>query len=303
MTKRLLYPFDIAILSYVGLLTILIFIFGRPINLYYKPLLTNLLVALIVLAIIFLLKDIGRRPVLFFRILYPGLLFTVFYEQTGGLMRLFFPDFLDRQLVSFETSIFGIEPSLWLDANLINVWITEILSFCYFSYYLMLPVFLLGFFFLKKYDEIKKGLTAICVTFFISFLLFFLYPIEGPRYFFAGQYSHNITGPIFRPLVDFAIESGAVHGGCMPSSHVAVALIILIFTMRNFPKAGWYLIPINMGLALGTVYGRFHYASDVVVGAVIGTTATILTLRYYDKLAGAAEKPLIDQTETAKYVS
>ncbi|SYZ73326.1 putative Phosphoesterase PA-phosphatase-like protein [Candidatus Zixiibacteriota bacterium] len=303
MSKRPVYPFDIAIFAYVGILTILIFVFGRPLNLYYKPLLINLLVAAAVIGIILFLRETDRRPVLFFRILYPGLLFTIFYEQTGGLMRLFFPDFLDSRLTAFEISIFGADLSLWLDKNFINVWVTEILSFSYFSYYLMLPMFLLSFFFLKKYDEIKKALTAICITFFASFLLFYLYPIEGPRYFFAGQYIHKITGPIFRPLVDLAINSGAVHGGCMPSSHVAVALVILFFTMRNYPRTGWFLIPVNIGLAMGTVYGRFHYISDVVVGAIIGTTATLLTFKYYDKFTGAEKKAVVDRTESAKYVS
>jgi membrane-associated phospholipid phosphatase len=198
-------------------------------------------------------------------------------------MRLFSPDFLDHQLTAFETSIFGMEPTLWLDKNLINVWVTEILSMSYFSYYLMLPGFLIIFYLLKRYETIKRALTAICLTFFISYLLFFLYPIEGPRYYFAGNYIHAITGPIFRPLVDLAINKGAVHGGCMPSTHVAVALVILISIFRDYRWAGWLLLPLNIGLALGTVYGRFHYLSDVVVGAIIGISMTILTFKFYDK--------------------
>lgn len=303
MTKKAIYPFDIAIIAYMMLLSGLILIFGRPLSGYYDELLINAAVVILVILIVQFLNHSGNRLVLFFRILYPGLLFTLFYEQTGGLMKLIFPDFLDRQLIAFESTIFGIDPSLWLDKNVINVWLTEILSFCYFSYYTMLPIFLLGMFLLKRYDIIKPALTAICLTFFISYFLFLLYPIEGPRWYLAGQYTHAITGTIFRPLVDIAINKGAVHGGCMPSSHVAVALVMMYYTVRAYPKTAFFLVTINIGLALGTVYGRFHYVSDVVVGAIIGTAMIYLTMKYYHRFDRTILRNENIKKEAISYVS
>ena len=281
MTNIRLFLYDKIVLGYISLLTILILIFGRPLAIYAIPLLMNAVFAAVTVGIIYFLRNASGRTTLFIRLLYPAMLFTFFYEQTGHLMQLFSPEFLDGQLTEFEKAILGVNPTIWLDKNLINVWITEILMFCYGSYYLMILFFFIPVFLLKRYDIIRMSLTAICPTFFISYLLFMLYPIEGPRYFFANQFTTVISGPVFRPFVDLVISEGAVHGGCMPSSHVAVALVIMIFCLKYFRKIGIVLVPINIGLTLGTVYGRFHYVSDVIVGAVIGAAMTWLTMKYY----------------------
>lgn len=303
MAKHRIYPFDIIIYFYVFLLSVLILIFGRPLAMYYKPLLVNFGVLIIVSLIVQFIRNPQNRILLLLRFLYPALLFTIFYEQTGALMKLFFPYFFDSQLAAFETRIFGIEPTLWLDHHLIKIWITEILSFSYFSYYFLLPIFLFPMFFLKKYYEIRQSLTAICLTFFSSYILFYLYPIEGPRYHFAGQYLNEITGPIFRPMVNFMIERGAVHGGCMPSSHVAVALVILVYSLKYIRPLGLFLLPITIGLTIGTVYGRFHYISDIIIGAVIGTAMIILTLRYYSKFDQKIDFPEVEEKRTVTFVS
>jgi len=282
MTERKIYPFDIAILGYVSMLSILVLIFGRPLGHYVDELLMNLIVVALVVAVIYFLHDEKRKLILFFRILYPAALFTLFYEQTGGLMQLFFPGFLDSQLIAFEKSILGVNPTFWIEQNILNVWLTEILSATYASYYFMILMFVIFMFFKGEYRVIKKALTAICITFFISYMLFYLYPIEGPRYFFAGQYAHDISGPVFRPIVEM-FQEASVRGGCMPSSHIAVALIINIFCLIHYRRIGIVLIPINIGMALGTFYGRYHYVSDVIVGLAIGAVVAWLTLKYYDR--------------------
>ena len=67
----------------------------------------------------------------------------------------------------------------------------------------------------------------------------------------------------------------------MPSSHVAEALIVLLFAIRNYGRRAYFLIPIVIGLAMGTVYGRFHYISDVAVGTAIAFVIYWLTLNFY----------------------
>jgi membrane-associated phospholipid phosphatase len=279
-------------------------LFARPLGRYYDELVMNLGIVILVSIIIVFLKKTENRTVLFFRLLYPAALFTFFYEQTGGLMNLFFPEFLDYQLASIENSILGNNPTLWLDKNgLINTGLTEILSFFYAAYYPMIPLFLLPLFFLKRHDIIKSSLAAICLTFFISYLLFYLYPIEGPRYYFADRYVNEISGPVFRPIVEFIQMNAAVHGGCMPSSHVGVAVVILIFCLKYFRKVGILLIPVNLGLAVGTVYGRYHYISDVIIGAAIGMVTTYFVMRRSEVKSKNDSLAANQQKEAIGYVS
>jgi membrane-associated phospholipid phosphatase len=216
----------------------------------------------------------------FLRLLYPALMMTFFYRATGGQMFLLFDRFFDYQVVAWEQSVLGAEPTLFIDTHLLNGLATEILSLCYFSYYLMFPVFLIALFVRREHRIIREFLAVACLAFFASYMLFWLYPAEGPRWHLAGQYLNQVDGLVFRPMVEFVIDKAAVHGGAMPSSHTAVALVVMLFCFRYYRRWGWVLLPVVVGLAAGAIWGRFHYLSDVIVGALIGAVAFRLVCPY-----------------------
>jgi membrane-associated phospholipid phosphatase len=276
-------PFDWLIVGYCSLMMMLIVVFGRPLGNYLDELAVYAGISLISLLIVRYVDEDRGRLHAFARLLYPVLLFGLFYRTMGGLVFLFFDGFLDWQLTTFERLIIGVNPTLYIDQHLLNVWLNELFSFCYFSYYFMVPVLLLLLFRVRKYDAMKQSLTAICVAFFMSYVLFTLYPIEGPRWFFVNEFANTIDGPVFRPLTQMVIDNAAFHGGCMPSSHVAVALVVMLAGFKHLRKLGWVLVPVNIGLAIGTVWGRYHYISDMFVGAAIGIFATVLVWKYFDK--------------------
>ncbi len=277
------YPFDWLIVGYSALILCVVAVFGRPISQYTGQIVFSLgTIALVGLIVRYSDESRGRVQA-FIRILYPLILFTFMYRMTGGMMHVIFPGFFDWQLTAFEKSFFGFHPTIYIDRHLLHTIPNEIFSATYFSYYLMLPGFLFPVFFLRDYDTVKKTITALCLTFVISYVIFFAYPIEGPRWHFAAAYVNQIQGPVFRPLVEFVIEHGAVRGGAMPSSHVAVAFVVVLSAFRYYRKGGWVLLPFFIGLIIGTFWGRFHYLSDVAVGLTIGLFSTVLIWRYYDR--------------------
>jgi len=133
--------------------------------------------------------------------------------------------------------------------------------------------------------------------------LFGVNPIEGPRYFFSGSYINAVEGLLFRHLVEMVINNGAVRGGCMPSTHFAVALVILMHCFRLYRRIGWSLLPINVGLAIGTVWGRFHYISDVFVGGAIGAIATLIVWKYYERWTQKTSRDMSPKESEAVRVS
>jgi membrane-associated phospholipid phosphatase len=54
-----------------------------------------------------------------------------------------------------------------------------------------------------------------------------------------------------------------------PSAHVASALAISLVLLRLAPVAGWVFLVITFWIAVAAVVGRYHYAIDVVLGAVV----------------------------------
>ena len=283
-----LYLFDKVLLGYSLFMVAALLLFGRPLAAYGDEIAFYISTALLVLIIGRYLNERDGRFRHFLRYLYPVLLFTFLYRATGGMMFLFFDHFFDPQLVAFEKAILGIHPTLYFDEHMLNVVTTEILSACYFLYYPLVPIFMAAVYIRGDYGVVKESMAAVCLTFVMSYLLFALYPVEGPRWHFAAAYLHEIEGPVFRPMVDLVIRNGAVRGGCMPSSHFGVTLVLLIYATRYYRRWLWLLVPVTLGLAGGTVWGRFHYVSDVVVGGLIALFAVFV-----------AAKLAPDQSETA----
>lgn len=278
-SKKPIYLFDRLVIGYSLLMVFVVSVFGRPWSRYWDELLFYSGMALLsyVITQIFYEKENSLHRIL--RLLYPVLLFTFFYRATGGLMFILFDSFLDVHITSFEYSIFGVNPTLFIDQNLLTPWLTEPISLCYLGYYFMVPVFFIVLYIKKDYEIIKNAMSAVCLTFFLSYLLFFLYPVEGPRWFFAGQYVNAIEGPLFRRLVEVVINNGAVRGGCMPSSHFGVALVITLYCFKYYRSKAWLIGLLTTGVAIGTVWGRFHYVSDVIVGGLIGLVVTLVIWR------------------------
>jgi len=297
-TSWKLHLVDRMVIGYSLLMVVIIAILGRPLTHYADEMAFYAAMATLALLIVRYVDETSSRWHAFLRLLYPAMMITFFYRATGGQIFLLFDHFFDYQVVAWEKSLLGMEPTLFVDKHLLNTWSTEILSFCYFCYYLMFPGFLIALFLRREHRMIRDFLAAACLTFFVSYLLFWLYPVEGPRWHFAGQYLNEIEGPVFRPLVEFVINNAAVRGGAIPSSHTGVALIVMLFCFRYFRRVGWLLLPIVIGLAAGTVWGRFHYLSDVIVGAAIGAMAVWLIWRYSPHKIGRI--PVVDPHKMLK---
>ncbi|MEZ5358377.1 MAG: phosphatase PAP2 family protein [Candidatus Zixiibacteriota bacterium] len=277
--ERLL-PYDHMALIYCWIIIVLTFNFARPIEDFYVVLAFHFgVIALVCLLAIFL-NDKTNRFAVFLRLLYPVILMTFFYTTVGKLVHIVYPDFLDYQVINLERAVFGVSPTVWWDQHL-NVIVTEIMSAGYFSYYFLIIGLSLVLIFNKRDAEIKRFMTATCATFFISYLIFIFYPVEGPRHVFVDTYQNAITGPFFRQLVDYVISNGAFRGGAMPSSHCGEALVVTYFAIKVYGRRAWFLAVILAILSISTVYGRFHYVSDVVVGYIIGIAAIWLTLYFY----------------------
>jgi membrane-associated phospholipid phosphatase len=89
---------------------------------------------------------------------------------------------------------------------------------------------------------------------------------------------------------DFAFGGGFKSGGSssFPSGHstaaFATATVVTLETHRWWPKSTWYIAPIMYGgasmVGMARLYSNAHWASDVVMGAGIGTLTGLKVFRY-----------------------
>jgi membrane-associated phospholipid phosphatase len=55
--------------------------------------------------------------------------------------------------------------------------------------------------------------------------------------------------------------------------------VVLLVARRHQPRLAQLLTPIVAGVMVATVYGRFHYALDTIVGAALAATVVFVCRR------------------------
>jgi membrane-associated phospholipid phosphatase len=289
-------PIDIAMLSYLAVEIVLVsvFMFARPGWLY----LIGVYVAAATLT--FIITRIHFDALLWktIQIIYPLIMITFLYEAMNYQIFMIHGRPFDSQINSLEMSLFGADISFWLQPHM-TIWRNEIMSLSYMSYYFLVPVSAYILVVHGKWNSLERMVLAASITYYISYLIFIFYPVLGPRIYLENIFYLPFDGPLFTPLVSKIVEKGGLFGGAMPSSHCAVALVAVIFLIREIKDAAIPLLSVLLLLCISTVYGRFHYATDVIVGLFLGAVVLGLSSLWQNRYP-AAETSLFRLTGAEK---
>ena len=262
-------PLDIATLAYIAteLIIILTLMLGKQ-GWFYFLLFYITAAGIVILIVVFdpAVSGLFWRAL---RLIYPLFLFTFFYEAVGPQVFLIFDQPFDGQVVTLEKAIFGADPAFTMQRYL-EVWLNELMNAGYISYYFMLPVSAIILLVKKRWDGLERLVFTSAVVFYVCYLIFIFYPVTGPRFFLNDQYYLPIIGPFFTPLAQRILDWAGLYGGAMPSSHCAVALVSLWILAGEVPRTAIPSLVLLSLLCASTVYGRYHYISDVFAGLLIG---------------------------------
>lgn len=278
---------DKATFVYMAVLSLVIVIFHANLHNWFSFILFNLGVCAAIVLIANGLNNRASRWIMFFRHWYPLLFFILLYEETRYLIHLVFPHSFDPLVNRFELALFGIYPTVWLQ-EFVSLGLSEYMMFSYSFYYLLLLVLGAGLYFGKKTKEFDDLLFTSGVAYYFSYLCFVLFPVEGPRFALAHAYQVQIDGGFFTSLAQGLIDKAGIQGAAMPSSHVAVALVVVVYARRHHRLLYFLLSPLVASLFVSTVYGRFHYVSDVAAGILVGAASILLCDRLVARRAALA---------------
>jgi membrane-associated phospholipid phosphatase len=176
--------------------------------------------------------------------------------------------FFDPTVIRWESSLFGGQPALQWAASWNSAPLSELLHAGYISYYAIIfavPVFLTV---QRRHREFSEAVFVLLLTFTVCFVAFVMFPVAGPRYLWTPS-ADIAAGPI-RRFTLWVLESRSSRGTAFPSSHVAVATTQSILAIAYLGRRGITIGVLTVLLALGAVYGGFHYAVDVIAGAIAG---------------------------------
>jgi hypothetical protein len=190
-------------IAYNFILVIFTFIFRADIAAYTYHLVFNLSVIFLVFLLSFRRT---RSSVGTVSLWYPLGLYALFYYQTGLINRVVVPQFMDGFFVNLDVWIFGEFPAVFFCGKHGNAFLDEFFHFCYFSYYLILP--LTGILLFRKglnlFESVVFQLSSL---FYLCFVIYLFLPVEGPIAL-RNEYYHQEG--LFRTIVDLIYTKGEI---------------------------------------------------------------------------------------------
>jgi membrane-associated phospholipid phosphatase len=203
----------------------------------------------------------------------PAILFISVFEEVSFLSLVIRGGWQNAHLIAWESLLFTVPPALWLHEHA-SSWLVEFLEFGYLAFYPLYPAFGGMFWAWRNRPRFKgafRRLTdALSIGYVLCYATYLLFPTQSPANRLGVQQIAAAHGGPFQAMVQFIQNRGGVHGNAFPSAHIMLAFVVLVVAYRFLPRvAPWLLVPILL-MCVGAVYDGYHYASDVVAGAVMG---------------------------------
>ncbi len=276
----------------IGLI-LLVFFFRGHLPLWRSLLLNYFILMGLLFAIKLASERKGLGDVVNFIHDFSPLLFVVsIYESLGNLIQYLQSD-IDIYLNQIDFFLFGVHPTVWIERWIVP-WLTDVMSFCYVSYYFLPVILVVTLYFKKQTDVLHLSIFVLTFGYYLSFIGYILFPAVGPRYAFAHLQSIPLEGSFLTDWVRDGLNA-IEHNqrDCMPSGHTQIALMVL-FLAHRYKRIFFYLfLPLVSGLILSTIYLRYHYVIDLIVGALFAVGCMILAPRLYNRWKAKGDQRVV----------
>lgn len=173
----------------------------------------------------------------------------------------------DEQLLNLDINVLSYNILLCKEINIYAL--SDILTFCYWMYFpipLLLGVWLYA---RGQLADYRKAMCGLIAAWLISYLGYLLVPAMGPYWYEPRPEILNGWG--FAKLMHEDVMLNIQWGSpdAFPSGHTLIAIVSLYYAFRFTRRLFWFLLPIGVGLIIGTVYLRYHYIIDLLASFVL----------------------------------
>lgn len=204
----------------------------------------------------------------------------------------------DLVVQRWELAVFGEQVAFTWGRAMPSAVLSWALGLCYLSFYFVVIVGPAVLWALGRRAAARQAIYAIVLSFFACYLVFLLFPVGGPPYFWpwpSGPGSDAWPVRVARRI----IEGQDSWGTAFPSSHVAAALTAAIFAYRGWRPLGLILLIPALGIIAAVVYLQIHYGVDALAGIVVALGVAAVAPRLCPTCAplGKAESCLSAEPE------
>lgn len=198
--------------------------------------------------------------------------------------------------ISRDTWLKDIDCSLWGGQSLTtwvmpleSVMLSEVLSFCYFTFYLIC-LFSAIYFIFRPQPHGAPFFHGLMLMYLFGILGYVMIPAAGPYVAFPVEFPYPVQGSVMTSFLAQVVEQGITGMDVFPSLHCGITLYILgYYLLIGYKKTALLITPLFIGMTVATLYLRYHYGIDLIVGAALA----LLVLAYI--------RPLIQQSKNARY--
>ena len=217
---------------------------------------------------------------------YPLVLPIVAFPEAAQLRDLLVDDWRDGYLLAIESAAFSEPPTVWLSRFNSTVF-SEILQAGYLSYFLFLPIVAAVLYAREDTAPFFGVMAGAVLGYLTCYVIFLAFPTEGPAYTLRHLHTQPLPDGPLRATVQFVQKAGT-HGNAFPSAHAVGAVVPVIFAWRHARKLVPWLLPLLVLMCVGAVYDRYHYASDMIGGVLIGVAAAAFVITVQSRPRWAA---------------
>lgn len=282
--ERIHNRFEIADLLVLGYYSIALLLLLPTID--SVPTLTwGLAVSLIVatLATVVWIDPVWPRAGVLMRVLVVYFSAVVGYELAYHLIENYHKVNWDVHMITIDDVLFGGQPSVWAQ-SIHHPWLTEYLQIIYVFYYLVPMVVITWLLKDRAWDKLLILTLAGIVALHFNQAFYPIVPVRSPcvvaispGYEHLISYDFELQGLWFTDSIrEYLFNVTKMRHDCFPSGHTMLTSTICMLTWRLHRKAFWTILPMTVSIVFSTIYLRYHYLIDVVLGLAFAALWTWL---------------------------
>ena len=261
-------PVDVVVFSYLALIALVVIALYRRVP-HAGWLIAGHLAGMLLLALVLRCVSVRTRFGYGFRNLYIAAVMPCSFSELGLFVHEIRGFDYDWILVRIDRAWLGVDATVWLE-RLYHPVLAEVSQVAYSTFYFLPLALALALIVTRQWEAFEYCVFVTALGFFLSYLGYLVVPAVGPRFTLAHLQTVPLQGSVLFESVRHAIDSlEAIKRDCFPSGHTEMTLVTLYYAWRFHKKTFAVLLPIGSLLILATVYLRYHYAIDVVAGAVL----------------------------------
>jgi membrane-associated phospholipid phosphatase len=259
-------PYDILNLVFVFFLLVISFL-----SAFFWPSAAYLIIVYLFCLVMIILcslssKDLNHKKIII-HYFYPVFLIFFIFESLGYLIACLHLSYQDGLLYQLDVLLCGGCPFIYLQ-KWINPWLTELLQLAYISYYFM-PLILGLALFYKKDHRLCSVIFSLLLGFYLCYLGYLVFPAVGPRFYLHFDKSVYENTYLAKWVAECLNILEKNKTDAFPSGHTQISVMSAYFS--HYLGRGWVISfsLVTIFLILSTVYCRYHYIVDIIVGILL----------------------------------